>query len=191
MISPSSPNTGLHQPHPARRQAPAAHRDVLDLSKVKPAGRLHPEPVDLGGWCRSLHSLVRRRRSGCRQVEPGRWSMQLDPAAQAILTATIQRPGSRPKAAWSAWHAQEKAACFGWICDRGPGITGRPNAAVQGSSARGRANKRYGGTGLGLALTKRLAEAQGGRVGVTSTVGLGSEFHAVLPRHAAIEPFND
>jgi len=41
--------------------------------------------------------------------------------------------------------------------------------------------KRYQGTGLGLALTRRIAEAQGGRVGVESTPGRGSTFFAVLP----------
>jgi len=44
--------------------------------------------------------------------------------------------------------------------------------------------KKYAGTGLGLALTKRLVEAQGGRVGVNSTPGQGSLFFAVLPRSA-------
>src|SRR5262249_13812895 len=39
-----------------------------------------------------------------------------------------------------------------------------------------------GGTGLGLVLTKRIVEAQGGAVGVTSTLGRGSVFFAVLPR---------
>jgi signal transduction histidine kinase len=42
--------------------------------------------------------------------------------------------------------------------------------------------KRYQGTGLGLALTKRIVEAQGGRVGVASRLGEGSTFFAVLPR---------
>jgi CheY-like chemotaxis protein len=45
--------------------------------------------------------------------------------------------------------------------------------------------KRYQGTGLGLALTKRLAEAQGGRVEVRSAVGEGSVFSAVLPARRA------
>jgi CheY-like chemotaxis protein len=43
-------------------------------------------------------------------------------------------------------------------------------------------NKKYQGTGLGLALTKRIAEAQNGQVGVTSTVGKGSIFYIILPR---------
>src|SRR6185436_1661911 len=42
-------------------------------------------------------------------------------------------------------------------------------------------SKKYQGTGLGLALTKRIVEAQGGFVGVTSEPGRGSEFFAILP----------
>lgn len=37
------------------------------------------------------------------------------------------------------------------------------------------------GARLGLALTKRIVEAQGGTVGVSSTPGQGSTFYAVLP----------
>jgi PAS domain S-box-containing protein len=43
-------------------------------------------------------------------------------------------------------------------------------------------SKRYSGTGLGLALTKRIVEAQGGSVGVESEFGTGSTFWALFPR---------
>jgi signal transduction histidine kinase len=46
----------------------------------------------------------------------------------------------------------------------------------------GGTSKKYQGTGLGLALTKRLVEAQGGHIGVSSSPGVGSVFFAVLPR---------
>jgi signal transduction histidine kinase len=45
----------------------------------------------------------------------------------------------------------------------------------------------YQGTGLGLAVTKRLVEAQGGNVGVASVRGKGSTFFAVLPYAAQWE----
>ena len=44
----------------------------------------------------------------------------------------------------------------------------------------------HGGTGLGLSLTRRLVEAQGGQVGVRSTLGTGSVFWAVLPRQVIV-----
>jgi signal transduction histidine kinase/CheY-like chemotaxis protein len=50
------------------------------------------------------------------------------------------------------------------------------------------AAKKHQGTGLGLALTKRIVEAQGGRVGVRSMPGEGSTFFAILPLRMTIAP---
>lgn len=44
-------------------------------------------------------------------------------------------------------------------------------------------SKKYQGTGLGLALTKKITEAQGGSVGVSSALGSGSTFFVILPRY--------
>ena len=42
-------------------------------------------------------------------------------------------------------------------------------------------NRQYNGTGLGLALVKRIAELHGGRVSMTSEMGMGSRFVVELP----------
>jgi two-component system capsular synthesis sensor histidine kinase RcsC len=44
--------------------------------------------------------------------------------------------------------------------------------------------RRFGGTGLGLALCKRLADQMGGDIAVDSVPGLGSRFAVSLPLHA-------
>ncbi len=54
----------------------------------------------------------------------------------------------------------------------------RPFEQVDSSLAR-----KYEGTGLGLVITKRLAEFLGGGVGVSSRPGVGSCFYAWIPYH--------
>jgi PAS domain S-box-containing protein len=50
------------------------------------------------------------------------------------------------------------------------------------------ATRRHGGTGLGLALNKRLARLMGGGAGADSTLGIGSTFWFEVTLHKATHP---
>lgn len=69
------------------------------------------------------------------------------------------------------------------VADRGPGLTAEQAARVferfyRVDAARTRAS---GGTGLGLSIVAAIAEAHGGRAGVTSIPGEGATFLVELP----------
>lgn len=71
------------------------------------------------------------------------------------------------------------------VRDRGPGISRRDQARLFKEFSRvNPPGMRVIGAGLGLALSRMLAEAMGGRIGVDSTPGRGSTFWVALPAAA-------
>ena len=72
------------------------------------------------------------------------------------------------------------------VIDTGVGIAPEDHERVFEEFIQvGDASARTAGTGLGLALTRRLVEAHGGRIELESTIGNGSRFTVVLPLTAA------
>ena len=70
------------------------------------------------------------------------------------------------------------------VKDEGIGISKNDleNLFVEFQQLDSSTKKRYQGTGLGLALTKKIVEAQGGQVGVESQLNKGSTFYIILPK---------
>jgi two-component system sensor histidine kinase/response regulator len=64
------------------------------------------------------------------------------------------------------------------VCDSGIGIPAERQGAMFGAFEQADASttRRYGGTGLGLALTRHIATLMGGAAGLESAVGQGSTF---------------
>lgn len=67
------------------------------------------------------------------------------------------------------------------VTDSGPGIAPEELPFVFDPYRQGKSAQDKGGVGLGLAIVARIVAAHGGRVRVLSQLGVGTEFHVLLP----------
>ncbi len=168
--------------------------DILDLAKVE-SGKFdfYPEEFELqkivGEMVDTLQGgLARKSIRLDVDIEPRLGPIVLDPARfkQIVLNFLSNAIKFTPHGG----HIQVRVRPEGEhhfrliIEDNGSGIPARdlPKLFTEFQQLDSGLARRQPGTGLGLALTKRLAEAQGGRVGVSSVLGQGSVFYAVLNR---------
>jgi PAS domain S-box-containing protein len=168
--------------------------DVLDLAKVE-SGKMEfrAERVDLGRVVAEVRDILR----GLASAKQIRVETEIDPAAtSAVLDASKLKQvlynylSNALKFTPDAGHVSIRVAKEGErqvrieVEDTGIGIRhqDKHRLFVEFQQLDAGMAKKYPGTGLGLALTKRIAEAQGGSVGVRSELGRGSTFWIVLPR---------
>jgi PAS domain S-box-containing protein len=168
--------------------------DVLDLAKIE-AGKVdfthEPVHVDLliQTVVQSLSTIADSKNIGVEIVvspsltdvvlDPGRFKQVLYNYLSNALKFTPERGSIVVRA------LPDDAGRFRLeVEDNGPGIKAEDadRLFVAFQQLESGANKRHSGTGLGLALTKRLVETQGGSVGVRPALGHGSIFFAILPQ---------
>jgi protein-histidine pros-kinase len=169
--------------------------DVLDLAKVE-SGNLEfePEPVELprlvGEVCDVLRGLASRKRLAIQIEIDDQISRVLIDAARIkqvlynFVSNAIKFTKEGGTITVRMGQASDPAEFRIDVEDTGVGISADdvPKLFVEFQQLDTGAAKRFQGTGLGLALTKRLVEGHHGRVEVKSTLGVGSTFSAILPR---------
>ncbi len=168
--------------------------DILDLSRIE-AGRmeLQVEAVDLA---RTIESL-RRTFLPVAAERHLSFEVELAPGAPASiasdglriqqilrnLLANAFKFTQTGAVSLRVWDAPGGCVSFS-VSDSGIGIAADQQQIIFEAfrQANGTTNRSYGGTGLGLTISRELARRLGGDISVESTLDKGSTFTLTIPR---------
>ena len=207
-----APSTDL-EPDMRKIEGNARHllgliNDVLDLSKVE-SGKMdvYPEAFDVEAIIQDVATTAQtlvERKSNRLDVQVasgiGRMVSDLTKVRQILLNllsnaAKFTDHGTVTLSARRELHDGEDQVVIA-VADSGIGMTEEQVARLfqRFMQADASTTRKYGGTGLGLSLTKALSEILGGSVAVDSVSGRGTTFTVRLPgayRAEAPEPLKE
>jgi signal transduction histidine kinase len=171
--------------------------ELLDLQRIA-AGRMEikPEPVDVATL------LTETIASVTAQAQKHRHALVVTPAPDGLrvqadrgrvrqvllnlLSNAIKftPDGGRITVVAAPANGESGSAVRIAVTDTGIGIASedQPKLFQEFSQLDASASRKYEGTGLGLALSRRLVELHGGSIGVDSEMGKGSTFWFTLPQ---------
>lgn len=202
---------GADLPRGARESAAVIHTsaeallniigNILDFSKIE-SGQfdLVSEPFDLHACCRGTLAMVdlEAREKGLTlscAIGPGvpRYAIGDAIRIRQVLLNLLGNAVKFTDAGAITLGAEGRPRAAGGvelrltISDQGPGIApeSMPLIFHPFVQADHTSTRRYGGTGLGLTISRQLVELMGGQIEVASTLGQGSTFTVTLPLAAA------
>lgn len=171
--------------------------DILDLSKIE-AGRLEIERTEFDPWeavseVAELLALPAQKK-GLELIvdiddevpasvvgDPGRLRQVLTNLVGNALKFTHR--GQVLVQARVSGRTEDAVEVLFEVRDTGVGISAAQLPTIFEPFAQGESGvtREYGGTGLGLTITRQLVELMGGTCGVESELGLGSSFWVRIP----------
>jgi signal transduction histidine kinase len=185
--------------HASSQQLLRLINDILDLAKVE-SGKIEfqSEDVDLSQLISETTAIVsglaaNRKIKMTTEVDSAIGPVRLDPMRlkQVLYNYMSNAIKFTPEGGRVVVRARPVAGERFRIEVEDTGVGIRPadkhRLFIEFQQLDASTAKKFAGSGLGLALTKRLVEAQGGTVGVDSVFGAGSTFFATLPQQVTIE----
>jgi signal transduction histidine kinase len=186
----------LRRVHGAGRHLLALINDILDLSKIE-AGRmeLHLETFPLAPVIEDVAKTMEpmATKNGNRLVidcSAGLGTIHADQTRvrQSLLNLASNANKFTEKGSVTIAAYQEQENGRDWITlavtDTGIGMTAEQMGKLfqEFAQASSSTASKYGGTGLGLVISRRFCQMMGGDIAVESEVGRGSTFTIRLPR---------
>jgi PAS domain S-box-containing protein len=162
-------------------------RDLLQLSRIETAAK-PPVPTDANGVAADAVRTLRATAGDLTAritVEPLPTVMVDPPQLEQVLTNLVgnalkyHRPGVPPEVRVSADRREDL-----WefsVADNGIGIEEQYFDRIFQMFQRLHTREEYEGTGIGLAVVKKIVERHGGTIRVESVPGEGTTFHFTLP----------
>lgn len=114
--------------------------------------------------------------------------------SEEMIQALVNRPaiGNFPSTNWIS-QLKDIRYIFFTVKDTGPGLTTAEmeNLFARFKQASPRTHAQYGGSGLGLFISRELAEMHGGNIGLSSKAGEGSTFSFYVKTYIATTHADD
>jgi len=181
--------------HSAGKHLLGLINDILDLSKIE-AGKMaiHVEPFDLATLVRDVASTVQplvEKNANTLVVdapdELGEMRSDVTRVRQVLLNllSNASKFTSKGEVGFAARREGDgdQASVVFTVRDSGIGMTAEQMAKIfqPFTQADSSTTRKYGGTGLGLTISRRFCQMMGGDIRVESEHGKGSTFTVTLP----------